>query len=110
MAVYTISILGTGSLAVPGPAALYTAPPLTHAIISKIVLVNVGGAATRLVNLYVFDFGGANRRIIPLDMDLEEDYSFVFGGALTLGPADEIRGSQDAGADVDYTIYGVEIV
>lgn len=110
MAVYTLSVLASGALAVPGPAILYTVPAITQAIISKIVLVNSGNAATRTINLYVFKVGDANRRIIPRDMDLEIDYSFVFGGALTLGAGDTIRGSQGVGADVDYTIYGVQEV
>lgn len=110
MAVYTVSVLGSGSLAVPGPTALYTVPAATHAIISKIVLVNTNAAAARGVNLYVFEVGDADRRIIPRDMSLGAKYMFVFGGALTLGPGDAIRGDQDVGADVDFTIHGVEEV
>lgn len=98
-------------MAVPGPTALYTpAAPVTQAIISKIVLVNMGAAATRTVNLYVFEVGDTDRHIIPRNMDLEIDYSFVFGGALTLSVGDSITGDADVGAQVDYTIYGVEVI
>lgn len=110
MAVYTVSVLGSGQLTI-ATGALYTVTaPVTQAIISKIVLVNSGTTATRNVNLYVSVGGGADRRIIPLDMPLEEDYSFVFGGALTLSVTDAIRGDAAAATEIDYTIYGVEVV
>lgn len=102
---YSIKALGDGQLPVAA-AALYTVPGATRAIIKTITLTNTAIAA-RTVNLYI-NATGANRRIIPQNMSMEPDYTFIFDDELTLEPGDSIQGDASVAACVDYVINGIE--
>ena len=102
---FTIKALADGQLAAAA-AAIYTVPGGTSAIIKTITLVNTDAVA-RTVNLYV-NATGANRRIIPKDMEMGVDYQYIFDDELTLETGDSIQGDASAAAVIDYVINGIE--
>lgn len=102
---FTIQALGDGQLGIAA-VALYTVPALTYAIIKTITLTN-SAVAARTVNLYV-NATGVNRRIIPQNMEMGIDYTFIFDDELTLEPGDMIQGNASVAACVDYVINGIE--
>lgn len=102
---FTIQALGDGQLPAAA-AALYTVAGGTYAIIKTITLTNTAAVA-RTVNLYV-NATGVNRRIIPQNMSMEPDYTFIFDDELTLEPGDSIQGDASVAACVDYVINGIE--
>jgi len=103
---FTIRALGDGQLPSPAAAAIYTVAASTNAIIKTITLVNLD-SVTRTVNLYV-NASGVNRRIIPQDMPMPQNYTWIFDDELTLEAGDMIQGDASAANVVDYTVNGIE--
>jgi len=103
--IFTIKALADGQLPA-APAALYTVPASTFTIIKTITISNTD-SVTRTVNLYV-NASGVNRRILPQNMPMPQNYTFLFGDELTLEAGDMIQGDASAAVVVDYTINGVE--
>ncbi len=102
---FTIKALADGQLPAAA-AALYTVPAATSAIIKTITISNTD-AVTRTVNLYL-NVSGVNRRILPQNMPMPQNYTFIFGDELTLETGDMIQGDASAALVVDYTINGIE--
>ena len=100
-------VLAQGQL--PSTAGiLYTVPGGGMAIVSRIVLVNTDGASAHTATLYVDGTAAANE-IMPAT-SINPNDRITDEGRMTLGATNTIQGKADAGAEVTYTIFGLEIV
>jgi len=102
---FTIKALADGQLPAAA-AALYTVPASTSTIIKTITISNTD-SVTRTVNLYI-NANGVNRRIIPQNLPMPQNYTWINNDELTLETGDMIQGDASAANVVDYTINGIE--
>lgn len=89
------------------PAAIYTVPLATHAIIRTVSFVNVGGL-TETVKLYVTPSGGTRRKFSQAQLSISE---FAHEEEIgTLGPGDALEAETSNATSVDFTVMGVDQV
>lgn len=86
---------------------LYTVPGATETIISRIVLANTDGTNPHTATLYVNGTANANE-IMPAT-SIDPGKRITDEGRMTLGATNTIQGKADAGTEITYTIFGLEI-
>lgn len=97
--------LGNGQLTA-SKTTLYTVPLNATAIVRSIVLVNTT-ASTVLVNFYA-NFGGASRRVLPLNLELTAGAMMEQSISITLEAGHILEGEASMASVIDFIINGVE--
>ena len=111
MAIY-IKSLAQGTIITYGapPVDLYTVPAGRSALINNIRLVNLNGATTDAMNLYVKPAASAAKRIHTKDFTIAANTLLPLEDVVTLGAADKIQlnipGPQTP--SLAYQINGIE--
>lgn len=104
----TYKILGQAHPAAATPADAYTVPGATSAIISSIVVAELGGAAaTFRISVAVAGAVTEDKQYLAYDVAINANSVVTLVLGITLAATDKIR-VYGSTADLAYNIFGVE--
>lgn len=108
----TLKVLGQAQFTgTPGtPAALYTVPALTSAIVSSVVVCNTDTSPrTFRVSVAVAGAANATSQYIAYDVPIRAKETITLTLGISLATTDVVRYDADVASKVNFHLFGVEV-